>query len=171
MHRQQGAASCRTRQTATDRRAGARVPGQPAGRENLASTWMRSPGKTAHRRPGAAQRTGRPRDLPPTRRGPRTSTGCGRRVLDTLARPCRGTTDARPGRDHAARMWNPRPWLTFIFRPTGKLLPTAAGCWNHAIYKRMRSITFNSRRQYRNSAGQLVIPPRPMYSASLLPGN
>jgi hypothetical protein len=44
-------------QAAAARRAGACVPGQPAGCEDLARTWMRSPQEGNHRMIAAAQRT------------------------------------------------------------------------------------------------------------------
>ena len=86
VHRQQESTPVACWQAVADRRAGACVPGQPAGCENLARAWMRSPQEGSYRMIAVAQRTGRPRihRRPPV---PRIPIGRGLRVLDTLTLP------------------------------------------------------------------------------------
>jgi len=73
-------------QAVADRRAGACVPGQPAGCEDLARAWMRSSQKGSHRMIAVAQRTGRPR-IHRRPAGPAHPDRPRNAVLDTLKLP------------------------------------------------------------------------------------
>ena len=118
-------------QAVADRCAGACVPGQPAGCEDLARAWMRSAQEGSHRMIAVAQRTGRRAFTvgPPI---PRIPIGRGMRVLDTLklarlrrrwSRPaCAAATTSR-----TMMRWSHRPSDSAAVPGQGKPSPSGVG--------------------------------------------